>query len=262
MKVNNIQWAVIEPTPLEYHGIIYQAELFKSYIPKLPDNMFRTVYEYDQKQDGSCVIFSIGATIWYNTGLSFTNNELRELWQEHQGDRGGDVFKSGRELWQRFILNSFPIYIDTPQCRMALDKGWWVEVEIWCDPVFLDEGLHTGFIHGVQPIPIGTKVFRHAMLLYKKDGKMFLHNSWKGLKTQWFHNIYDITGIYDILVSMKIIRPYGMMILPYSQDVYPGMRIAFKDYTRALTRAGMSVGGDIWKSFKKYAGIDGKVDPR
>jgi len=40
------------------------------------------------------------------------------------------------------------------------------------------------------------------------------------------------------------------------------MKIAMKDYTRAIKQAGMSVGEDVWQTFKKLAGIDGKVDPR
>lgn len=58
--------------------------MYKEYIPLLPENPFKTVLEYDQKKDPSCVIFSGGAMITYNTGLTFTNDELREMWEEYQ----------------------------------------------------------------------------------------------------------------------------------------------------------------------------------
>lgn len=262
MEVKNIQDAVIQPSALAWHGITYQATLYKSYIPKLPDNMFQKVMEYDQHQDPSCVVFGMGALIGYNTGLTFTNGELRELWQEHQGYRGGDPFKTGRELGQRFILNSFPIYIDTPEFKIVTAKKWAVWVEIWCNPIFLNQWLETGKITEVQPVHSWRRVFRHFMVLYIQDGRTYLHNSWEWLKAKGYHNIYDITTIFETMVAMKIIRPYGMLILPYSQDIHPWMKIAMKDYTRAIKRAGMSVGDDIWATFKKLAGIDGKVDKR
>ena len=114
--------AVLQPTPLEYHGISYQAKLYLPYIKKLPKNTFEVMSEYDQKQDKSCVVFSSLAVMSHNCHIFFTNEEGREIWQEHQGNRGGDIFKTSRELGQRFIQNSFPIYLDTPEWEIYLNK--------------------------------------------------------------------------------------------------------------------------------------------
>jgi len=59
------------------------------------------------------------------------------------------------------------------------------------------------------------------MLLYKKDGRIYIQNSWAGLKEQGYYNVYDITTIFEEMVKIGIICPYGMLILPYSQDIHP-----------------------------------------
>ncbi len=138
-QIEDISGAVLEPSALAYHGIKFQADLYLPYIPKLPKNPFQTIIEYDQKKDKSCVVFSAMAVMSYNCKLSFTDEEGREMWLEHQGERGGDIFKTSRELGQRFILNTFPIYLDTPEWEIYLDKGWGAVVEIWSDTVFLQE---------------------------------------------------------------------------------------------------------------------------
>jgi hypothetical protein len=145
-KIATIPDAVVQPSTLEYHGIRYQAELYRPYIHELPKNSSQTIIEYDQKKDKSCVVFSDMAMISHNCQLTFTDDEGREMWLEHQGERGGDIFKTSREIGQRFILNSFPIYLDVPEWEMYLDKGWSAQVEIWCDPIFLQEGVQTGKI--------------------------------------------------------------------------------------------------------------------
>lgn len=138
-KPVNIPGAVVEPSALAYHGIRYQAELYRPYIAKLPKNPYQTIIEYDQKKDKSCVVFSDMAMISHNCNLPFTDEEGREMWLEHQGQQGGDIFKTSRELGQRFILNSFPIYLNTPEWEVLLDKEWSAQVEIWSDPYFLAE---------------------------------------------------------------------------------------------------------------------------
>lgn len=254
-KIEPISDAVVQTTP--YHGIRYQAELYRPYIHKLPKNPFNTIVEYDQKKDKSCVVFSDMAMITYNCNLGFTDEEWREMWLEHQGERWGDIFKTSRELGQRFILNSFPIYLDTPEWEIYLDKGWGGQVEIWCDPTFLAEWLQTGKITAIKGTSI---VFKHAIKIHKKEWRYYLQNSWRWLKDQGLFNIYDITEIYRECIERGILRPYGIAILPYYSNLTQQPTI-LKDHTRALTRAGVSVVSDVWDSFKKkIARVDGKID--
>lgn len=102
--------------------------------------------------------------------------------------------------------------------------------------------------------------FRHAMLLYKKDGRYYLQNSWRGLKEEYgFYNIYDITEVYRDCIKMGIIRPYAMAVVPYYS--FLGNPTTLKDHTRALARVGITAVSDVWDSFKKkVARVDGKVD--
>ena len=258
-KIVSIPDAVVQPSTLAYHGIRYQAELYRPYIPKLPRNPFQKIVEYDQKKDKSCVVFSDMAMITHNCSLKFTNDEWREMWLEHQGERGGDIFKTSRELGQRFILNSFPIYLDTPEWEMYLDKWWAGQVEIWSDALFLKEWVHTGKI--TKLLPGATKnTFIHAMKMHKKDGRWFLQNSWHELVSLGYHNIYDITEVYHECIAKGILRPYWMAILPYYSHVTQEPTI-LKDHTRALKAVGLTAVSDVWDSFKKkVARVDGKVD--
>lgn len=214
--------------------------------------------EYDQKKDKSCVVFSNIAMLSYNCNLKFTDDEGREMWLEHQGERGGDIFKTSRELGQRFILNSFPIYLDTPEWEKYLEKWWSAQVEIWCETEWMNEWIYTWKITKIMPV----WSFRHAMLLYKKEGRYFLQNSWRWLKDEyWFFNIYDITEVYRECIEKKILQPYWMAILPYFSHITKQPTI-LKDHTRAMARLWIMAVWDVWGTFKKkYAKVDGVVDP-
>lgn len=102
----NIKGAVSD---VDQNSWFYQAELYREYLPLLPVNTVDFVHEYDQKKDKSCVVFSAGSMIARNTGLDFTNEELREMWQEYQGNEGGNIFKTTKQIGQRFMLEAFPI---------------------------------------------------------------------------------------------------------------------------------------------------------
>lgn len=260
-KIENISESVVQPNILEYHWIKYQAELYRPYIAKIPKNTFRTIIEYDQKKDKSCVIFAALANIWYNWNLPFNDDEGREIWLEHQWGLWGDIFKTSRELGQRFILNTFPIYLDTPEWEMYLDKGWSGVVEIWSDTVFLQEWVQTGKITKIAWSI--TNKFKHGMELYKKDGRYLLQNSWRGIKEEyWLHNIYDITEVYEECIKKGILRPYGMAILPYFSHITE-QPTTLKDHTRAITRLGLSTAWDVWDTFKKkFAKVDGVIDKK
>lgn len=252
-KVENISG--VESVP--YHGIQYQAALYEPYITELPKNPFKNIIEYDQKKDKSCVVFSDMAMISYNCNLTFTDEEWREMWLEHQWERGGDIFKTSRELGQRFILNSFPIYLNTHHWNIYLDLGWSAQIEVWCDPNWLTEWVHTGKITKILPI---KNSFRHAMLIYKINGRYYLQNSWRWLKEEyWFYNIYDITEVYHECIKIGILRPYWMSILPYYSWLWKPTTL--KDHTRALIRLGSSITWNIWEDFKKkFAKVDWKID--
>ena len=258
-KIATIQDAVIQPSTLAYHGIRFQAEAMRPHISKLPKNPFQTIIEYDQKKDKSCVVFSDMAMISHNCNLPFTDEEWREMWLEHQGERGGDIFKTSRELGQRFILHSFPIYLDTPEWEIYLDKGWSAQVEIWTDEYFLVEWVKTGRITKLLP-GANKNTFIHGMKMHKKEGRYYLQNSWRGLKDEyWFYNIYDITEVYRECIEKWILRPYWMAILPYYS--WLGITTTLKDHTRALKRVGITAVADVWDAFKKkIAKVDGKVD--
>lgn len=258
-KIVSIPDSVVQPSTLAYHGIRYQAELYRPYIHELPKNPFNTIIEYDQKQDKSCVVFSDMAMMSHNCQLAFTNDEWREMWLEHQGERGGDIFKTSRELGQRFILNSFPIYLDTPEWEIFLEKWWSAQVEIWTDEYFLVEWVKTGRITKLLP-GANKNTFIHAIKIHKKDGRYYLQNSWNGLVSQGYHNIYDITEVYKECVAKWILRPYAMIILPYYSHLTK-QPTTIKDHTRAVTRLGITAVGDVWDIFKKkVAKVDGKID--
>jgi hypothetical protein len=257
IKIETIEWAVVH----EYHWISYQAELYRPYISALPINPYysflKKPIEYDQKKDKSCVVFSDMAMISYNCNLEFSDEEWREMWQEHQGNRWGDIFKTSRELGQRFILNSFPIYLDTPECDMYLKKQWSLQVEVWCDPKWIEEWVLTWKITKVLPMKKGRYI--HAMLLYRKSNwEKFLQNSWRWVKNIWGHNIFNITSIYDECVKIWLIRPYWMAILPY---FHKWQTVTLKDHTRAVKRLWVEIVWDVWDTFKnKFAKVDWKID--
>lgn len=75
LKIVSIPDAVVQPSTLAYHGIRFQAEDMRPHISKLPKNPFKTIIEYDQKKDKSCVVFSDMAMITYNCNLPFTDEE-------------------------------------------------------------------------------------------------------------------------------------------------------------------------------------------
>jgi len=81
----NIQGALV--SEYEYNGWYFQAEMYKEYVHKMPQNAICKVLEYDQKKDKSCVPTSACAMITYNSGLEFAEWEIREMWQEYQGDQ-------------------------------------------------------------------------------------------------------------------------------------------------------------------------------
>lgn len=86
-------------------------------------------------------------------------------------------------------------------------------------------------------LPGATKnTFIHGMKLHKKEGRYFLQNSWRGLKDEFgFHNIYDITEVYQECVEKGILRPYAMVILPYFSFLL-NEPTTVKDHARAVKR--------------------------
>lgn len=253
IKIKPIDWAVVH----EYHGVTYQAELYRPYMSVMPMNPYylsvKNPIEYDQKKDKSCVVFSAMAMISYNCNLEFEDTEWREIWQEIQWNRWGDIFLTSREMGQRFILNSFPIFINTHEGNIFLEKNWWLQIEVWCDPKWIEEGVLTGKITKI--LPMGKTRFIHAMLLYKREWRYYLQNSWRETKDLWGYNIFDITDIYHDSIKAGIIRPYGMAIVPYFNNI--GKTTTTKDHARALMRVWINAITDTWKSFKnKVAKVD------
>lgn len=258
----NIPGAVSDVT---MNSWFWQAELYREYLPLLPQNPFQVIKEYDQKKDKSCVVFSAGSMITGNTGLPFTDEELREMWQEYQGNQGGSIFKTTKQMAQRFMLDCFPVDAWSKDLDTVLNKKWRVQVSIWCGPDLLIDGANDGVMNGdYTPISKVNEVFnmevlKHAIIMWRNDaGRTFFQNTWPNGAPK---NIYDCTEVLQQLIDKKIIRQCAMLALPYSQDRYPGMKLTMKYYLKALARIGVQGANDVFQTFKnKYAKVDGKID--
>jgi hypothetical protein len=261
----NIPGAVTDVT---MNSWLWQAELYSEYLPLLPVNPFQVIKEYDQKKDKSCVVFSAGGMITGNTGLAFTDDELREIWQEYQGDQGGSIFKTTKQMGQRFMLECFPIDAWSKNLDIVLNKGWRVQTSIWCGPDLLIDGANDGYMNGdYTPISqveekFNMMVLKHAIIIWRdlNTYRTYFQNTWPNGAPK---NIYDCTEVLQQLIDKKIIRQCAMLALPYSQDRKPGIASTIKSYTKALARIGISGATDIFQTYKnKYAKVDGVIDPQ
>lgn len=256
----NIPNAVKEPSAIEFNSWFFQANLYKEYVPIIPHNSFKKILEYDQKKDPSCVIFSACGMITYNTGLEFTYDEMREMWEEYQGSLGGNPFKTTTQMGQRFALSHFPVDTSSKEFEDLLDKEWAMQLTIWTDAQFFVDGVDNGIIEKIHTAPkFWEERYNHAIVIYRRLGRTFLQNSWKNGTTI---NIYDITDVYKEMIKNGLIRPCAMITIPYNQEQYPGLKITFKHYTRALARTGVTTITNLWEQYKKWpAKIDWKIDP-
>lgn len=256
----NIQGAVKEPSAFEMNGWWFQAEQAKEFIPLLPVNPVDTFLEYDQKKDPSCVVFSAWGMITRNSGLTFTEEELTEMWKEYQGNLGGSIFKTTTQIWQRLMLEHFPVDMKSPEFEILLDKNWTVQISIWTDWDFYKDAVDNGILNEVHKIPwVDQEIYKHAIIIYRKNSRTWLQNTW----TKWtINNVYDITDVYKEMINNGLIRPCGMICIPFSQDRAAWMLLSMKWMMRALKRTWSDLTGDIWAKYKKnVAKIDWKIDP-
>lgn len=259
----NIPWAV---TDVKMNTWIWQAELYKEYIPLLPENPWKIIKEYDQKKDPSCVIFSAGSMITANTWLEFTDDELREMWQEYQGNLGWSIFKTTKQMAQRFILECFPIDAWSKDFDDVLNKGWRIQTSIWCGPDLLIDWANDGYMNwDYTPISqveekFNMNVFKHAIIIWRDlvTKRTYFQNTWPNGAPK---NIYDCTEVLQQLIDKKIIRQCAMLVLPYSQYEKPWILTTMKYYTRALKRLWIDTTYEIWQKYKKnVVKIDWKID--
>jgi hypothetical protein len=155
-----------------------------------------------------------------NTALEFKEDELREMWQEYQGNLGGSIFKTTKQMAQRFMLDCFPVDAWSEDFQTALNKGWRVQVSIWCGPDLLIDGANDGVMNGdYTPISqveekYGMLVFKHAIIMWRdlQTHRTYFQNTWPNGAPK---NIYDCTEVLQQLIDKKIIRQCAMLALPY-----------------------------------------------
>lgn len=147
----------------------------------------------------------------------------------------------------------------------VLNKNWSIQITLWSGTdVYLDamlDGIMTSLEYKTIPVVAQTMdVFKHAIILFRRNGRTYLQNTWPNGAP---FNIYDCTDVLQQLIDKKLIRQCGMVVMPYSQDRYPGMKITMKYYVKALARMGIQNAVDVFKTFKeKYAKVDGVIDEK
>jgi len=190
-----LHWVIMVFVPTNILGAVsdvklndfyWQAVAYSEYIPLLPQNPFKIVHEYDQSKDKSCVVFSAGSMITYNTGLQFTNEELREMWQEYQGNEGGNIFKTTQQIGQRFMLEHFPVDAYGQYFEKVLDKGYAIQVSLSCGPDVLVDGANDGIMEGdytpmyLVPFVYHMPTIDHAIMMRRDTTtrKTYFQNTW------------------------------------------------------------------------------------
>jgi len=157
------------------------------------------------------------------------------------------------------MLEHFPVDTDSPEFEILMDKRWAVQVAIWTDKQFYIDAMNNGVVNEIHRVPgPDFEIYKHEIIMYRIDGRTLMQNSWKATAP---YNIFDVTDVYKAMLKNSLIRPCGMVCMPYSQDVYPGMKVTFKHYTKALARMGQVAVTDVWNSYKRhYAKLDGVID--
>lgn len=247
--------AVQEPNLSTWLG---HAEVYAPYLDVMPENNMRCVMEYDQKKDPSCVVFSAAGMISYNTWLEFQYGEIREMWQEFQGNKGGQIYKTSTQIAHRLYLDRFPVNVlKLAHFEKVMDKGYALQISLRCSPYTILEGITDGTITHIAAIKDG-KVLKHASIVYRSHTRTYLQNSWLNAGK---YNIYDITDVYEEMIKSGQIRQCAMCVLPYNYKGTPGTAQTMKWYSKALAKIGMKGVADIFPAFKKYvAKIDWLVD--